>query len=263
VRRSIPLLIALVAALLLARPSAAHTESDVVAVPAGGEAAVTFRPTHGCAGIPTVEVSVRAPVEGASAGPVDGWQETAEPDGDGHTILKWTGGLLPADQVGAFPITFLAPDAVGDLLTFPAVQICENDEELAWIDGDPAGEYPAPRLLVLPAGSEAAATVDEVPADAPGRDQLTEIVEVDDHTHEEDAAAPSTTEAADSRTTAPGASTTTTAPAEEEAAAPVDAGGSEDGGAGGGVSALAIGIVVLGALVVAGYMVMRRRTQPS
>ena len=50
---------------------------------------------------------------------------------------------------------------------------------MAWIDGDPEGETPAPRILVLEAGSPSAATIDDVPADAPGRDQLTAIVDVD------------------------------------------------------------------------------------
>ena len=34
-------------------------------------------------------------------------------------------------------------------------------------------------MLVLPAGSEPAATIDDVPLDAPGREQLVAIVDVD------------------------------------------------------------------------------------
>lgn len=242
-----------------AQPAGAHTESDVVAVPATGEATVTFRPTHGCGDASTTEVSVRAPVEGATAAAVEGWVEASRPDGEGNTILEWTGGLLPTDQAGAFPITFTVPDAPGDLLTFPAVQICEDGAELAWIDGDPEGEYPAPRLLVLPPGSEPAATTGDVPADAPGRDQLTEIVDVDNPATEGDEAA--TTTAPPEAPTEPAAPSTTEAtdlaPSTQSAAA--DDGTDEDDG-GGGASAVAIGAIVVGALAVTAYMVLRRRS---
>jgi uncharacterized protein YcnI len=169
------------AAALLVLPGAAsaHTESDVVAVPAGSEATVTLEPTHGCAGSPTVRVRILAPVEDASAVAVEGWDESSEPDDEGNTILTWEGGVLPADETGAFPVTFTAPDSVGELLIFPSVQECEDGEELAWIDGDPEAEFAAPRLLILEADAEPAATIEDVPADALGRDQLVEIVDVD------------------------------------------------------------------------------------
>ena len=160
-------------------PAAAHTESDLVAVPAGAEATVTLKPTHGCGGSPTVSVRIRAPFPDAVAEDVEGWTATTTPDGAGNTVLEWTGGVLPADQDGAFPVEFVAPDAPGTLLTFPAIQVCADGAELAWISGDPADEFPAPRVLVLSAGSTAAATIDDVPLDAPGRDQLVGIVDVD------------------------------------------------------------------------------------
>ena len=110
---------------------------------------------------------------------VDGWSVSSTQDDQGRTVVEWTGGSLPPDQPGAFPIEFVAPDAVGELLTFPAVQTCANGEELAWISGDPATEFPAPRLLILAPGSEPAATIDDVPLDAPGRDQITAVIDVD------------------------------------------------------------------------------------
>jgi periplasmic copper chaperone A len=166
---------------LHAGPAAAHTEADLVAVPAGSEASVTFRPTHGCGDSPTVEVRVRVPVADAVARPVEGWTETAEPGEDGtpSTVLTWSGGSLPADRAGAFPLEFAVPDQPGLLLTFPAIQRCADGQELAWISGDPTSPTPAPRLLVLPAGSPPAASIDEVAPDAPGRDQLVAIVDVD------------------------------------------------------------------------------------
>jgi uncharacterized protein YcnI len=157
----------------------AHTDSDYVAVPATSEATVTLKPTNGCAGSPTVEVRIRAPLEDVQAVAVEGWTETSEPDGEGNSVLSWAAGELPADETGAFPVTFTVPATVGELLLFPAVQRCANGDELAWIDGDPEGEFPAPRLLVLDAGAEPAETIDDVPADAPGRDQLIDVVDVD------------------------------------------------------------------------------------
>ena len=163
----------------VASSASAHTDTDLVAVPAGEDTTVTFRPQHGCGDSPTIAVSVRVPVPGATAEDVDGWSVSSTQDDQGRTVVEWTGGSLPPDQPGAFPIEFVAPDAVGELLTFPAVQTCANGEELPWISGDPASEFPAPRLLILAPGSQPAATIDDVPLDAPGRDQIIAVVDVD------------------------------------------------------------------------------------
>ncbi|MET0662440.1 MAG: DUF1775 domain-containing protein [Ilumatobacteraceae bacterium] len=157
----------------------AHTDADLVAVPAGEDTTVTLRPQHGCGDSPTIAVSVRVPVPGAVAEDVDGWSVSSTQDDQGRTVVEWTGGSLPPDEPGAFPIEFVAPDTVGELLTFPAVQTCANGEELPWISGDPTSEFPAPRLLILAPGSQPAATIDDVPLDAPGRDQITAVVDVD------------------------------------------------------------------------------------
>lgn len=207
-RRTILLSIASTALVgLLASPVAAHTESDVVAVPAGEEATVKLKPTHGCDGSPTIAVAIEAPVEGATAQDVEGWTATATADGEGSTVLEWTGGSLPADQTGEFPVDFVAPDAPGELLTFPSIQTCDNGEELSWIDGDPNADFPAPRILILPAGSEPAPTIDDVPADAPGRGQLVQIIDIDNSEEAET----TTTEAAPAETTAPEVPETTVA----------------------------------------------------
>ena len=205
-----------VAFLVAGSPAEAHTDSDVVAVPAGSAATVTLQPTHGCGESPTVAVRIRAPFADAVAEPVDGWTVTATPDGAGNTVLEWSGGVLPADQTGAFPVGFTAPDTPGTLLTFPAIQICESGEELAWISGDPASEFPAPRILVLPAGAEPAATIDDVPPDAPGREQLVAIVDVDNPQGTPTTTAVPTTTAAPTTTAVP---TTTAAPTITEAPA--------------------------------------------
>ncbi len=200
-------LVLAVSSVVMWSPSAgAHTESDVVAVPAGSTATVSLKPTHGCDASPTTEVFVRAPVEGATAVDVAGWTSAAEPDGEGNTVLEWTGGSLPTDQTGSFGVTFLVPDTPGELLTFPAVQGCVDGADLAWIDGDPEGDYPAPRLLVLPAGAAPASSLDEVPVDAPGREQLTQILDIDNPSS--DATADTTT----SSTSAPADTSTTERP---------------------------------------------------
>lgn len=242
------------AALLLNAPGAgAHTDAGLVAVPAGEEAVLELKPTHGCGDSPTVEVAIQAPVAGAEAQPVDGWTATSTDGGDGTTVLEWKGGSLPADQTGAFPVRFTAPDTPGELLLFPSIQVCANGEELAWISGDPSSETPAPRLLVLPAGSAPAASIDDVPTDAPGRDQLEAIVDVDNPAQESTTTAPdetsTTTEAA------PADETTTTTVAEP--AAPTAEADDEDDGS--SAVPIVIGVLVVLALVGGGAAIALRK----
>src|SRR6185436_609610 len=103
------------------------------------------------------------PVAGATAVARDGWTASSTPNADGTTVLEWSGGSQPADEAGAFQVRFPVPDAVGTLLTFPAVQSCENGEQEAWIETGADAESPAPQVLVLAAGSTPAATLDDVP----------------------------------------------------------------------------------------------------
>jgi uncharacterized protein YcnI len=274
-RRAVVALAAAAIAALPVGPAGAHTETDLVAVPAGSSAEVALRPTHGCGDAATVEVRIRAPFEGATAGDVDGWVTSATPDGEGNTVLAWTGGTLPTDETGAFPVRFDVPDEPGRLMLFPAVQRCENGEELAWISGDPTSEYPAPRVLILPAGTDPAATIDDVPADAPGREQLVAIVDVDAPGAAATTVEPTTTSApqADATTTAAETATTTpatTAPDTATTAAPgqtvpatsADQADVTDDDGDGGSAALGIGIALLVAAVlgvVAALVVRARR----
>lgn len=259
----------------------AHTESDLVAVPAGAEATVTLKPTHGCGGSPTVQVRIRAPFPDAVADDVEGWTATATPDGAGNTVLEWTGGVLPADEDGAFPVEFVAPDAPGTLLTFPAIQVCADGSELAWISGDPADEFPAPRVLVLAAGSPAAATIDDVPLDAPGRDQLVAIVDVDNPqaSPSPSTAPPVTTVApapapAPATTVASAASAATVAPATTGSAPPTSLAATAttattaatartaeegDGGSDNTAAKVITALVLVAAVVMAGAAVLVRR----
>lgn len=251
VKRSAAVVVAAVWVLTGSMAVAAHTETDLVALPAGEAGTIVFRPTHGCGESGTVEVAVRAPVEGAAAGAVDGWESSAEPDGQGNTVLTWTGGMLATDAIGAFPVEFDVPDRVGELLIFPAVQVCENGEELAWIDGDPESSLPAPRILVLAAGSAPAASIDEVPPDAPGRDLLVEVVDVDNPS------GTTTTTATTSPTTTVAETTTTTAETTTTTVAASDATDLQDEDSGGGWVIPAA--FVLGGLIGVGLAFARRR----
>lgn len=238
----------------------AHTDSDIIAVPAGEKATVKLKPTHGCGGSPTTGVAIQAPVTGATAGDVVGWTASTSNDGAGHTVLEWKGGSLPADQTGAFPVTFTAPNTPGKLLTFPSIQYCENGEELSWISGDPKAEFPAPRLLILPVGSAVAGELDEIPADAPGRDQLTAVVDVDNPrgTTTTTTASPTT---ATTTSPADASTSTTVAPADIVSPTPVTSESDDDDSSN---APLIIGGIIVLLIVGAGgaYAWRRRSTTP-
>lgn len=219
------------ATVALPTTASAHADADVIAVAAGEQVTISFRPNHGCGAAATTEVAVRAPFSGAVAGEVDGWTSATSEDGEGRSVAEWTGGSLPTEVTGAFPITFTAPDQVGELLLFPSVQVCENGEELSWVNGDPESENPAPRLLILPPGSPSAVSVDEVPQGAPGRELLTAVIDTE----------PATTTTATPTTTAPDAVTTTTGSPATTAA---DAGGA-DAAADGDASSTASNVIAL------------------
>jgi uncharacterized protein YcnI len=253
----------------------AHTAASAAAVAAGSEAVVSFRPEHGCDEAATVGVRVQAPVPDAQARAVEGWTATATPDGAGNTVLEWTGGRLPTDQAGNFPVELVVPDAVGTLLAFPAVQRCENGEELAWIGTAPGDRYPAPQVLVLPAGSPPAATLDEVPADAPGRDLLVALAAAP-VVEDAPAAAPTTQPAATSvpvtaasavATTAAAATTTpatsapaaSTVPAAPTTAAPTTTAVVDDEDGGGSAAGWVIAVVVAVVVIAGAVAVAARR----
>jgi len=286
-RLAMLVLLAVSTGVLFADVAHAHTDTDVVAVPAGSTATVTFRPQHGCEGSPTITVAVRAPVPGAVAEEVEGWSASSTPEGDEFTVLEWGGGVLPADEAGAFPVEFVVPDAVGELLVFPAVQGCENGGELPWISGDPAAEFPAPRVLILAAGSEPAETIDDVPADAPGRDQLTSIVDVDNPSGTTTVAPPETApvetapvetepQATDPASTAPESvpastdgsvdtetSDTVTSDEATGATAPTSDADADSDDGGSATPWIIGGLVLLAAVSVAAIVAARRRSGPD
>lgn len=240
------------ASVALPSTASAHADADVVAVAAGEQVTISFRPNHGCGESPTTEIAVRAPISGVVGEEVEGWTSSSADDGEGRTVVEWKGGLLPADETGEFPITFTAPDDVGTLLLFPAVQICENGEEYAWIDGDPESDTPAPRLLILAPGSDAATSVDEVPPDAPGRDQLTAVIDTAPPTS---VVATTSTTANESPTTDAGETSTSRSPTSTTSSS--EAGPDSDNTGSSAVAAVLIGGVVV-VLVGGGFYLWRR-----
>lgn len=242
------------ASVVLPSTASAHADADVVAVAAGEQVTISFRPNHGCGESPTTEIAVRAPISGVIGEEVEGWTSSSATDGEGRTVVEWKGGSLPVDVTGEFPITFTAPDDVGTLLLFPAVQICENGEEYAWIDGDPESDTPAPRLLILAPGSDTATSVDEVPPDAPGRDQLTAVIDTAPPTSVVATTTTSTT-ASESPTTDAGETSTSGSPTSTTSSS--EAGPDSDNTGSNAVAVVLIGGVAV-VLVGGGFYLWRR-----
>jgi uncharacterized protein YcnI len=88
--------------------------------------------------------------------------------------VTWTcDPAIPADGFDEFGVSFRVPEdmAEGDELLFPAQQVYSSGEEVGWVDPDPEGDTPAPRITIVAAEEEeaeepAAASEDEaaVPA---------------------------------------------------------------------------------------------------
>ncbi len=71
--------------------------------------------------------------------------------------VTWTcDPAIPADGFDEFGISFRIPEdaAEGDEILFPATQTYSSGEVVEWIDPDPEGESPAPRVTVIAAEEE-------------------------------------------------------------------------------------------------------------
>jgi uncharacterized protein YcnI len=129
--------------LLVAAPAAAHVEPDPSRVKPGKEVTVTFTAEHGCDESPTTGMTFRVPkgITDAVGVEQDGFTATTE----GRTV-EFSGGSFPGDEEAPFEIAFTAPDEKGQLV-WKAVQRCEEGVE-RWIEKDPEGDKPAPRVGV-------------------------------------------------------------------------------------------------------------------
>lgn len=107
-------------------------------------------------------------------------EELAEPVEDVTeriVSVTWTcDPAIPADGFDEFGISLRVPEdaAEGDELLFPTQQVYSSGEEVGWVDPDPDGDSPAPRITVVAPEEEAeepAATTEEeaaVPAVSTG-----------------------------------------------------------------------------------------------
>jgi uncharacterized protein YcnI len=98
-------------------------------------------------------------------------EELAEPVEDiteRIVSVTWTcDPAIPADGFDEFGVSFRVPEdlAEGDELLFPTQQVYSSGEEVAWVDPDPEGDSPAPRITIIAAeeeeAEEPAATTDD------------------------------------------------------------------------------------------------------
>ena len=134
--------LALAAGLL---PAMAHVHAEGPArVQPGQRVEVVLAFAHGCGADATTGLAVALPAQIGDVTPEDvpGWTAVIE---DG--VLRWQGGIVPADQPARFVLhARLADDAQGQIL-LPTIQTC-GGHELRWIDADPASPTPAPRIEV-------------------------------------------------------------------------------------------------------------------
>jgi uncharacterized protein YcnI len=131
------------AVLMLAAPAAAHVEADPSRVKPGKQVTVVFAAEHGCDESPTTGMTFRVPKGVTDAAPVEKVGFTSNVDG---RKIVFSGGSIPGDDEAPFEITFTAPDEKGQLV-WKVVQGCEEGVE-RWIETDPDGDKPAPRVGV-------------------------------------------------------------------------------------------------------------------
>jgi uncharacterized protein YcnI len=190
--RTIPIAVAVGAALTLAPPAAAHVTLNPSEWEAGGFARFAIRVPNERDAAATTRVSLKFPEQILSARfqPIDGWRREVkmvqldEPiDDEGEQITEridtvtWSGGRIEPGEFQEFGVSFQVPEEPGAALAFPAVQRYSNGEVVRWIGPEDADE-PAPAVTVLePAaeeGAAAAATPEATPAQPAGSGEESE-----------------------------------------------------------------------------------------
>lgn len=159
------------AAILHPLDARAHAVLDTTTAVAGAYHKLVVRIGHGCAGSPTVEVTVELPdgVGGGRPQPKPGWQVAvareplAEPFRDAHgnevkdrvARITWSDGRLEDWQFEEFAISIRLPNKPGETLRFPVIQRCREGEH-RWVEVPQPGQRPgalrepAPALFLLP-----------------------------------------------------------------------------------------------------------------
>jgi uncharacterized protein YcnI len=154
-------IIALVAVVALAAPAAAHADADAVPA-AAGRTSITFTFGHGCDAAPTTTFRAQTPAGATDIQPQDpqGWSSTVEPD-----QVRWTGGSIP--ESGSFTVEMVLAQPVGATVVIPVIQECPGGLEEAWIQQPVSGgtepAMPAPSFVV-PANDTVATTAATTPA---------------------------------------------------------------------------------------------------
>lgn len=152
----------------------AHVTLEQPSAPAGSYYKAVFRVGHGCAGSPTIGLTVALPagVMAAKPMPKPGWslatriEKLSQPyQSHGRTVtedvaaVSWRGGPLPDAHYDEFVIRLRLPQTPGPLY-FRVAQFCEQGR-IDWADipaeGRTPGDYktPAAVLEVLPADAPA------------------------------------------------------------------------------------------------------------
>ncbi len=203
---------AALALMALAGPAAAHTEAEATAASAG-RTAITFTYEQECADeAPATGLRVQVP-DGATdvqPQPVEGWTASAT-----ATEVDWRADGPPTADQDTFTVEMVLAEPAGATVYLPAIQLCPDGEEIAWIQLPGADgaepEFPAPSIVV-----PENATVATTPTTAP------------------------------ETTTTAGPTTTVRMAAE---ATPVTTEGSETNNGGLVVGLIAVGVIAVGALV--------------
>lgn len=171
IRTRVPAALGVAALISIAGAAQAHVALEAQEAAADSYYKAVLGVAHGCSGSPTVGLLVRIPegVTSVRPQPKPGWEleivteELAEPAPDAHghgattrvSEIRWSGGRLLDEHYDEFIMRLRLPDAAGETLYIPTVQVCEEGTD-RWIEipeeGQPAHElgHPAPQLHLTP-----------------------------------------------------------------------------------------------------------------
>ncbi len=161
---------------VVASPASAHVTVEPTTTDAGAYTVLTLAASHGCEGSPTTSFTINLPDSITDAKPTiyPGWEvekieeELDEPvtTEDGATITRHTGQIVYTAENPledgyrmAFEVQVQNPDTVGETLSFPTLQTCEEGQT-DWAQMPAEGqdphelESPAPSYTVTEAADE-------------------------------------------------------------------------------------------------------------
>jgi uncharacterized protein YcnI len=166
-RKTTPLAVGLIAALVTAAPALAHVELTPRLITAGTPARLTMTVPNERSTAATTKVAVKLPTNLAVLHfePKAGWsrrvtiQRLPKPVRVGGRMIRsrvaivtWTATsararIGPGSDAGAFVLTAVAWETEARVLVFPTVQTYTNGEAVHWI-GPPGSEEPAARIVL-------------------------------------------------------------------------------------------------------------------